>query len=253
MAQPAPAQQLTYAAYADGLDVMDMAASLTIAPDRYWLKLSFHLTGLLGALVSMQSTTTVDGRFHGDAPEPRESFSTGRFRGQDRVTQLDWQNGRPVVSQLVPPVEPERDPVPADEQAHTVDTLSAMASLLHQVGASGHCDGTMITFDGRRLSSLAAHTVGEEVLPKTGRSVFAGPALRCDIEGRQLAGFFHDSDTVALHRPQHGSAWFASLEPGAPPVPVKIMLQTYGLGQATIYLTGQTKSPPNAAPAAPAG
>ena len=155
------------------------------------------------------------------------------MRGQERVTQIDWQNGRPVISQLVPPVEAERDPVPAEEQAHTVDTLSAMASLLHQVASSGRCEGALNTFDGRRLSAITAHTVGEEVLPKTDRSVFEGPALRCDFEGRQTGGFVH-----VLRRPQRGSAWFASLAPGAAPVPVRIVFANRVLGATTVYLTG---------------
>ncbi len=243
MAAPAAAQpahqQLTYSAYADGLNVMDVEADVAVSQDNYRLKVSYHITGLIGVFVNAESTTTVDGRFQGDTPVPRELFSAGRLRGRQRVTQIDWQNGRPIVSQLVPPVEAERDPVPADEQAHTVDTLSAMASLLHQVALSGRCEGALTTFDGRRLSSIEAHTVGEEVLPKTERSSFEGPALRCDFEGRQLAGFVRDEDINVLKRPQHGSAWFASLAPGEPPVPVRIAFQTRVMGPTTMYLTAR--------------
>ena len=234
-AQPAP-QHLSYEAYADGLNVMDVEADLAISPQTYRLKVSYHLTGVVSVFVNAESMTTVDGRFQGDTPVPRELFSAGQLRGQQRVTQIDWQNGRPIISQLVPPVEAERDPVPANEQAHTVDTLSAMASLLHQVALSGRCEGALNTFDGRRLSSIAAHTVGEEVLPKTERSSFQGPALRCDFEGRQLGGFVHDEDISVLRRPQLGSAWFASLAPGEPPVPVRITFRTRAFGAATMYL-----------------
>ncbi len=237
-AQEAPARHLTYAAYAAGLNVMDVDASMALSQDSYRLKVSYHLTGVVGVFMSAQSTTTVDGRFRGDTPVPRELFSTGRMRGQERVTQIDWQNGKPIISQLVPPVEAERDPVPAEEQAHTVDTLSAVAFLLHQVAASGRCEGAMNTFDGRRLSAIQAHTVGEEVLPKTDRSMFEGPALRCDFEGRQTGGFVHDEDAAVLRRPQHGSAWFASLTPDAVPVPVRIVFYNRVLGATTVYLTG---------------
>ena len=112
-----------------------------------------------------------------------------------------------------------------------------MASLLHQVASSGHCEGALNTFDGRRLSSIEAHTVGEETLPKTDRSMFEGPALRCDFEGRQIGGFVHDEDAAVLRRPQHGSAWFASLAPGAAPTPVKITFANRVLGATTVYLT----------------
>ena len=227
-AQPAPLH-LRYSAYADGLNVMDVDAAIAISRDSYRVQVSYHVTGLVGVFIKAENTTTVDGRFQGDAPVPRQLFSAGRLRGQQRVTQIDWLNGRPIISQLVPPVEAERDPVPAEEQAHTVDSLSAMASLLHQVAMSGRCQGAMNTFDGRRLSSIEAHTVGEEVLPKR--------ALRCDFEGRQLGGFVHDEDLNVLRRPQRGSAWFASLAPGEPPVPVRITFSTRVLGSATMYLT----------------
>ena len=239
-AEPAPAAlRLTYAAYAEGLNVMDLQASMAISPESYRLQVSYHLTGLVGVFFKAESTTTVDGHFRGDTPVPRELFSAGRLRGQQRVTQIDWQNGNPVVSQLVPPIEAERDPVPIEDRAHTVDTLSAMASLLRQVALSGRCEGALNTFDGRRLSAIQAHTVGEEVLASTGRSSFHGQALRCDFEGRQLGGFVHDEDASVLRRPQHGSAWFASLAPGEPPVPVRITFENRVLGATTVYLTGQ--------------
>ena len=240
MADPAPALRLSYAAYADGLNVMDLQASMAISPESYRLQVSYHLSGVIGVFFNAESTTTVDGRFRDGTPEPRELFSAGRMRGQQRVTQIDWQNGNPIVSRLVPPIEAERDPVPTEDRVHTVDTLSAIASLLRQVASSGRCEGALNTFDGRRLSAIEAHTAGQDVLAPTGRSIFHGTALRCDFEGRQLAGFVHDADDSVLRRPQHGSAWFASLVPGGPPVPVRVTFENRTLGATTVYLTGQS-------------
>lgn len=230
--------KLAYSAYADGLNVMDMQASLAMSPQSYRLQVSYHLTGMVGLLVHADATTTVDGRFHGEAAEPRELFSSGHMHGESRVTQIDWQNGKPVLSQLVPPVDEERDPVPVEQQLHTIDSLSAMAGLLRRLSDTGKCEGVATTFDGRRLSQIDVRTIGEEVLKPTGRSSFQGAALRCDFEGRQLAGFIHDADEAVLRRPQRGSAWFARLAPGSPLVPVRITFETRQFGAATMYLTG---------------
>ena len=230
--------KLAYSAYADGLNVMDMQASLAISPESYRLQVSYHLTGLVGLLVHADATTTVDGRFRGEAAEPRELFSAGHMRGEPRVTQIDWRDGKPILSQLVPLVDEERDPVPVEQQLHTIDSLSAMAGLLRRLSATGKCEGGATTFDGRRLSRIDVRTVGEEMLKPTSRSSFQGAALRCDFEGRQLAGFIHDGDEAVLRRPQHGSAWFARLAPGAPLVPVRITFETRQFGAATMYLTG---------------
>jgi hypothetical protein len=236
-AQEAPVHA-TYAAYAHGLNVMNLDTALTMTPEGYRLEVAFRLTGLVGFFVHGDSKTIVEGRFDGGQAEPRELFSAGHLRGVQRITQIDWRNGIPNMTQLIPPVEQERDPVPVAEQAHTIDTLSAMATLLREVADRGRCEGESQTFDGRRLSKISAHTVGDEVLPHTGRSSFQGQALRCDFEGQQLAGFLRDANQADLRKPQSGSAWFAHVMPGAPPIPVRIVFQTRQFGMTTMYLTG---------------
>ncbi|WP_158742607.1 DUF3108 domain-containing protein [Acidisphaera sp. L21] len=236
-AQPAPFT-LTYATYVHGLNAMNMEAVVALTAQHYQLQLSYRLTGLVGTLFSGQATSTVDGQFRGNTPVPSRMVSTGVFRGKHRVTAIEWKDGNPVITQLIPPVEEEREPVPVADQAHTIDALSAMAWLFHQVAATGRCDGAFTTFDGRRLSDLRAQTVGEEVLAPTTRSSFQGPALRCDFEGHQTAGFLRDTDQDSLRKPQHGSAWFARVVPGAAPVPVRITFGLRAFGEATIYVTG---------------
>ena len=243
---PAPLAQaepgltrLTYATYIGGLNALDLDASISISADSYRLKMAYRLTGVVGAIVHGEGATTVDGRFQGGGAVPRQLFSTGHFRGRPYVMQLDWQGGRPVITQMAPPEETERDAVPPEQQLHTVDALSALASLLHQVATTGRCDGELHTYDGRRLSEFAARTVGEESLPETDRSTFKGTALRCDFDGRQIAGFPRDGDKAELQRVQHGSAWFARVVPGDPPVPVRITFGARSFGEATMYLTGQ--------------
>ena len=238
-AQPASVQ-LSYATYIAGLSAADVQASIALSPQRYRLHLSYRLTGLVGAIVHGEGASTVEGRFDGTAPQPIGLFTTGHFRGRAYVTEIGWQNGRPAIMRQEPPDSDEREPVPEALQANTIDSLSAMAALLRQVASAGGCDGTRRTFDGRRLSELQARTVGVDDLPETSRSSFKGVALRCDFEGRQIAGFLRDADQAGLRRVQRGSAWFAPLKPGALPVPVRVTFDARTFGEATLYLT----SPP---------
>ncbi len=231
--------RLSYATYIGGLNALDLDASIAISAQGYRLQMSYRLTGVVGAVVHGAGATTVDGRFQAGAAVPRQLFSTGHFRGRPYVMQLDWQGGRPVITRAEPPEETERDPVPLDQQVNTIDALSALASLLRQVATTGRCDGALHTYDGRRLSEFAARTVGEENLPETDRSTFKGMALRCDFEGRMIGGFSHDSDRAEMQRVQHGSAWFARLVPGEPPMPVRISFGARSFGEATMYLVGQ--------------
>ena len=235
LAQPAPTR-LNYEAYVGGLNAVTLQASLALTPRDYRIEIAYRLKGVVGAMVSGDGTSVVEGRFQKDAPVPRTLASTGRYRGVERVTRIEWRDGTPQITAMVPAVEDEREPVPVQDQANTIDSLSAMASLLHQVAATGRCDGALTTFDGRRLSALQARTVGEEALAETGRSSFKGTALRCDFEGRQLAGFMRDGDQAALRRPLRGSAWFARIAPGEPLVPVRISFGVRTFGEATMYL-----------------
>jgi hypothetical protein len=92
-------------------------------------------------------------------------------------------------------------------------------------------------YDGRRLSVIESRTGGTDVLEPEHGSRFAGPALRCDFTGRQLAGFLLDGDQERMHRPQEGAAWMAVPAPGVPVMPVRIRFEVRLFGKAMMYLS----------------
>ena len=235
-ATPAQALEAHYQAYAAGLNVIEMDARFDIGADRYKIELDYRTVGSFGLLAGAQQKTVVQGRMERGKAIPDTFLSNGMWRGSPRITAIDYPAGLPEVRQLVPPNATEREPVPTDRQANTMDTLSAMATLIAQVNATGRCDGNLTTFDGRRLASLESRTSGMQPLEPTGRSSYAGPTLRCDLVGRQLAGFMLDEDRERLLRPQTGTAWFASVMPGAPMIPVRVAFRTRWFGEATMYL-----------------
>ena len=239
LAAPALAVEAHYEAYAAGVPVLDLHARFDVQQDRYSVALDSRTVGAFSLVMRSQQHSAVEGRFVGARPVPSRFTSSGVLRGGPRVTEIDYQAGQPVVRQLVPPNEAEREPVAPAQQANTVDTLSAAAELIHQVNATGRCEGQVHTFDGRRLSVLEARTSGEQVLEPTGRSSFAGKTLRCEFVGRQLGGFILDEDKDRLSRPQQGTAWFAAVEPGGPMIPVRIAFRTRWFGDATMYLVGK--------------
>ncbi len=228
---------VAYVAYAAALPVLRLHASYAIGP-AYEVKLVFDTVGVFGLLLHAHVDSVASGALSDGRARPSRYYAFGDVRGHPHVTQIDYPAGEPKVVQLAPPVEEEREAVPAALQIGTIDSLSAMAELVASVARTGRCDGTRRTFDGRRLSELSARTVGEETLAPTGRSSFSGPALRCDLEGRQLAGFAKDADRAAA-KPLHGSAWFASLAPGTPAVPVRISFETQFFGAAIAYLVAK--------------
>ena len=244
--------QLAYDTYAAGIEVMQMQAHFGLGPWNYRIDLDYHTTGLVGLLYRGRQTNTVRGTWHDDLAARRSSSAKGVWRGHERRTLIGYDHGLPQVRELQPPQETEREPVPQELQRHTMDTLSALAQLMRRVEHDHTCETEVRTYDGRRVLDVAAHTGGPERLDPTGRSIFSGPALRCDFEGRELAGFLLGEDDPEHRAPLHGSAWLAPFPPGAPALPVRISFQTRWFGVATMYLTsaapaGEPADPPRTA------
>lgn len=233
----------SYSTYAVGLHVAAVKAGFGLGPWSYQVQLAYHTTGLVGFFYRGHQINTVRGSWQDDQPAPREFFGDGVWRGLHRITLIDYDQGQPMVRDLQPPNEAERQPVPPDLRANTVDTLSALAELMRHVADTGRCETTVRTYDGRRVTEVAAHTVGTETLAPTDRSVFSGPALRCDFAGRMLAGFLLGDYDEQHRQPLHGSAWLAAVLPGEPPLPVRMVFETRWFGNATMYLRSAAPGP----------
>lgn len=233
--------RVSYVAYAAGLQIAAVDASFQLDPNAYRVELALRTTGVVGWLFRTQTVTTVDGNWRADRPAPHQFLSQGEIRGEPRFSLIDYKQGQPLVRQLIPPNETEREPVPPEIQANSVDSLSAMAELVRVARRTGGCEGTTRVFDGRRASDVTARTVGEEIVPPSSRSVFTGPALRCDFVGQMVAGFWLDADRKAGQKPMKGSAWLANSLPGAPAggtrLPVRITFESRWFGDVTLYLT----------------
>jgi hypothetical protein len=238
--------QLAYSTYAAGVEAMQMQAVFGMGPWNYRINIDYHTTGLVGLLYSGRQTHAVRGTWQGDRAQPIEFFGEGVWRSQQRRTLIGYDRGLPQIKDLRPPQQAERQPVPLELQRNTMDTLSALAQLMRRVERGGSCETQVRTYDGRRLLEVAARTGGRETLQPTSRSIFSGSALRCDFEGRELAGFLYGEDNPEHRAPLHGSAWLAPMAAGAPPLPVRIAFQTRWLGPATMYLTGATENPQQA-------
>ncbi len=230
-----------YVVYAHGLHIAEMQAGYNLGQKGYRVQVSYQTTGLAGVLFAGHQLSSAEGGWNEGAAAPRRFEGEGEWGGAPRKTVIEYEHGQPAIRVLAPPADGDRDPVPPALQGNTVDTLSALAQLMRQVQATGRCEGKVATFDGRRLAEVSARTVGEETLPPSSRSDFAGPALRCDFEGRQLAGFLRAADQERLRQPLHGSAWLASLVPGGPKVPVRVAFETRWLGATTLYLSGSSR------------
>jgi hypothetical protein len=243
-----PPIRLTFEVYAAGFNVLDIDSRVALRADGYRVDISYRTTGLFGVMFPSRIQSFTQGLWAGRLAEPVRFASWGLSRGSVRRVTLDYAAGQPVVTDLVPPTEPDRDPVPPAMQRDTIDSLTAMVRLVRQIAAGGNCDGRVRIFDGRRVLDIVSTTGGEETLAPDYRSSFAGPALRCDFAGRQLAGFQHDASEAELRRIHHSQAWLARVLPGGPPMPVRVVFETRYFGHATAFLRDAGRAGPPAPP-----
>jgi hypothetical protein len=161
------------------------------------------------------------------------------WRGDPRRVEIDYPQGQPVVRALIPTITDDpREPVPPEMTRDTMDSLSAVADLMHVVATTGACETKGTTFDGHRVATATARTVGTEMLPPESRSSYSGPALHCQMTGQQIAGFPKDAGpNDYVHHPQVADAWFAQVVPGLPPMPVLMTFPTRLMGNMRVYIT----------------
>ena len=240
-APPAPHDQWSfhaqYETYAAGVPVAQVETGFSSGPHAYEMSLGYHTTGVVGFFLRGHQFDTVNGIWNGKRATPARFLGQGVWRGVDRIAEIDYEQGRPIVRQVIPPNATEREEVPDGLRASTIDPLSALAVLIRSVESTGRCEAAVRTYDGRRAAEIEAHTVGEEQLGPSSRSSFQGKALRCDFVGRMVAGFKLGENRDQESKPMHGSAWMASVVAGAPPVPVRMAFETRWFGDALMYLT----------------
>jgi hypothetical protein len=228
----------SYQTYAAGLHLADVQAGFRFGPSDYRIAIDYHTTGVLDVFYHGHQFDQANGAWEAGRAVPAAFIGQGEWGGVRHLVDIAYNQGKPEVRRLLPPDTGVREPVPDPLQANAIDGLSALAQLIHVVAATGRCDLTTRTYDGRRVAEIESRTVGEEDVPASGGSGFAGKALHCDFSARVLAGFRLGDDSQRERRPMHGAAWFAPVVAGGPPVPVRVTFGTRWFGEATMVLTG---------------
>jgi len=228
--------QLTYAGYVAGLKIFAFTATADLGGGSYRVETAYRTSGLLGAFVSGDLHTLATGRWRGGDAVPVLYQTWGIWRGDKREVLIEYVAGQPNVRVTIPPIAGEREPVSLADQADTIDTLSGFAHLTRQVNETGKCAAQARMFDGRRLVAVTVVDRGMETLEPDSAAMQAGPALRCDMTSRQIAGFAFDDGRDPLATETRGTLWYARPLIGAPMMPVRMSFELHLFGHATMYL-----------------
>ena len=235
---PVSSGRFAYAGYLAGLNVFDIQSAVELRQDGYQLGIGFQTMGLAGAFLHGDMLAHSQGVWRPSRVVPQHFHSGGIWLGSPHIMDIEYPDGQPHIVTLIPLADTPREPIPDAAIQGTADALSAIAYLLHTVATTGGCEGQLNTFDGRRVTRIAAHSAGNEILPLESRSSYAGPALRRDMDSLVLAGLpLNAGPDDSSRKTQHSSIWVATLQPGLPPVPVMMSFEVHLLGHMTLYVT----------------
>ena len=226
---------LVYAVHIGGIHTVDLKIRLTLEADRYRVKLSSHIDGLVRYLLPWSLRVDSRGRIAGERFVPESVHTESSWRGKRRWRTLEYRDGRPVVLS----VEPKRKtpPIPPETLTGSVDVATAILTVARAVPGEKSCAVRVPVFDGRRRFDAVMEAHGEDELPRSHRSAYSGKAEVCDLAIEVLHGRRKKSDYGGLAGGEKTMTfWFARLFDGVYPLPVRVQLDT-DLGVVIGHLT----------------
>jgi hypothetical protein len=228
--------RLSYDAYIGLLYVVSAEAELRLSGDTYDVVTRAKSEGIASLLFAWQSKARSTGSRADGRLVPRLHEVNGKWSGEGRKVRLSYDGPGQIDFKVSPPSDgTERDAVPPRLTVGTVDPLSATLTMLLHLAGGGRCEGEFPVFDGRRRYDMVVRSGAPATLPAVHSSVFAGPAQRCDVQLRRIAGFWKKPSRFG-RRVTDPTLWVASPLDGVPPVPVRFTAAT-GFGELHIHLT----------------
>ncbi len=236
-AQPAPSRAeppaardlaLAYRIYFGGFEVLKLTVDLMIAPETYAMELNFRTLGLIGRMFPWTMKAYSRGVLAGEEIRPHAAGQRNTWRDRARWVDLRYPDGLPVVTDAKPAAATDgSDKVPAHALVGTIDLASAIVKLSRKMAAGRGCDGKIAVFDGRRRYDLVFERLGETRIRRSGYTVFQGKAVNCSAAMDRLAGFKRRKSYGGWgENGRTASVWMARPFADAPPVPVRIEIET---------------------------
>lgn len=219
-AVPTAPLMLRYEAFAAGFPIVSFDFRLDESGEAYTVGGRIRSVGLFQIFYGFAMRAESQGTIGAEEVHPRFHEHALRSRGRDRHARLDYPGDGTVAASLVPPEDSGRPKPTAQQIANTLDPLTAILAIGHEVARAGKCGGRFAVFDGRRRYDLVLSDDGSERMETSPAYGFAGEVRRCVVAVVKIAGFSFDQD-YSPHT-TNGRVWLAAPRPGAPALPVRI-------------------------------
>src|ERR1700722_15223849 len=108
--QTAVSLHASYDTYAAGMHVAQVETGLSFGPRTYQLNLGYHTTGMVGLFFGGHQFDVANGYWRGIHAKPSRFVGEGSWRGIDRLAEIEYQDAKPIIQQLIPSNDAEREP-----------------------------------------------------------------------------------------------------------------------------------------------
>lgn len=230
---------LAHEVYWLGFPVFTMETKGEFDGRHYALASTQATLGLFDLIVDFHSLAESKGALRAGAAglgvQPESYRHQARWHGEERHVRLDYTGDGPPKADVAPPPEADdRDPVPPELQAGTIDPLSAAVLLGAVEAGRPPCSSDAAIYDGRQRYNLRFESLGSEILEKHVDTVYGGEAIKCHVAIERVAGFMHRWRAEPTRPPS--LLWLARFLDGRILLPVKLETETRW-GSLVGYLT----------------
>ncbi len=217
------------------------SASLVVdlSPNSYRVTMSSRAEGFIDWFVDASTTMTSNGALTAFGLFPAHFDSTVRDGSKQRRVIVDY-TGREVLVSVSPKFGNWGYPATSNAQKlEAVDPLTAILGMTMRIRATpaNPCGGPLRMFDGKQRYDIRLRYVARLTWDS---DVYKGPALKCEAEYIEIAGF--DAKSAQQKEDDRNDiAWanfiLAELDGGALTPPLKAELRSKRSGKYTIQAT----------------
>jgi hypothetical protein len=228
--------QLAWLVYISGIKIGVVGLKSQFVPGGYASVSNLKTGGLVGVFYDAKIEANSVGYLTPMGLRPR-NYNADATSKKRQITQLTY-TASAVQLFANPSYNTKRFPVPDDLKVNTLDPVSAMTFAISGISVSQErpCGDTLRVFDGARRYDVDFRFIANVNL-KPDEEGYGGPAVKCEVIYKQIAGFKPSVDQGKKRYPIY--VWGAPFETsqGGPLrrfiVPVRIETDTaYGTAKA---------------------
>lgn len=228
---------MVYDVYAGGIHAVEAEVIIdTSKPGRYSISMGGHTRGFLGSIAPWNGIFESHGWTGGEGEyQPELHKSTTTWRDETEIKEYKYTKDGGFQELIITDHDkaPRREEVEAELTQGTTDAFSAALASFNAVATDQNCEGSYEVFDGKRRFEQVFVQKDLVDLESSKYNIYEGPAARCTVEVKPVAGEWHKKPRGWMSIQEQGrkkgtmpTVWMAKINDNGPAVPVKVFVKT---------------------------